>query len=218
MAVDEKTIERVSNFLDRDPSIRLNLDRRIISIRALAKYIIKKEKINQSIDSVIIAIHRYDLKNCEYIFDKAREIFSRTTTISTKSRLITISVTKDKELQEKLPLLFSIIQYNRGDVLRVIQADESIKIFIDEKNFEPIKNIFASDKILKIEKNLAEININLPIDAENVPGVLAVSAQELAMHGINVREALSCFPKLLWFVDENDLLAAYRVLYKLWQR
>jgi hypothetical protein len=54
-------------------------------------------------------------------------------------------------------------------------------------------------------------------DARAVPGVLAISALELAIHNINLLEAMSCFPEWLWFVDEKDLLKAYHVLHQLWQ-
>jgi hypothetical protein len=46
---------------------------------------------------------------------------------------------------------------------------------------------------------------------------MAISAHELAIHNINILEAMSCFPELLFIVDEKDLLKAYQVLYHLWQ-
>jgi len=217
MSSSDGVVEQVWKFLDQDPSIRINIMRKIMNIRALAKYIIREGKIDSTVDGVISAIRRYDTYGQEHIFEKAREIIRKTTTISTKSRLVNISVIKDNEIQEKLPHLFSIIRYNQGDVLRVIQADESIKVLIDEKNFESVKNIFSSDKILKIDRNLAEISVHMHPDARSIPGVISISAYELAIHKINVLEAMSCFPEWLWFVDESDLLKAYQVLYQLWQ-
>ena len=32
---------------------------------------------------------------------------------------------------------------------------------------------------------------------------------------INIEEFMSCFPEMLWFVNENDALKAYSVLYQL---
>jgi aspartokinase len=217
MPHNDGVAERVWKFLDQDPSIRMNIARKIMNIRALAMYIIQETKIDSSVDGVISAIRRYDVHGQERIFEKAREIIKKTSTISTKSRVVNISVIKDSDIQEKLPRLFSIIRYNQGDVLRVIQADESIKILIDEKNLESVKNIFSSDKILRIDQNLAEISVHMHPDARAVPGVLAISALELAIHNINLLEAMSCFPEWLWFVDEKDLLKAYHVLHQLWQ-
>ena len=77
------------------------------------------------------------------------------------------------------------------------------------KNLEKILNILPNDKILLIDENLAEINLHLDNDAKDTPGILAIITNELALNGISVVEVLSCFPELLWFVYQNDLLKAY---------
>jgi hypothetical protein len=59
------------------------------------------------------------------------------------------------------PRYSNIIHYNRGGVLRIIQADEAIKILVNEKNLEMVKGLFPNNKIIKIDRNLAEINMHL---------------------------------------------------------
>ena len=104
--------------------------------------------------------------------------------LSTKSRLANIAVIKDSEIQELLPKLFSIIQFNRGDVLRIIQADEAIKILVNEKNLEKVKDLLPKNKIIKVDQNLAELNIHLHPDAIKTPGLTAAISTELAMDSI----------------------------------
>jgi len=192
------------------------MSRGLINTSALARYIINEKKVGATLDAVSSAIRRYNLDHYDEIFTTGNKIVSLGA-ISTKSRLANIAVIKDAEIQELLPTLFSIIQYNRGDVLRIIQADEAIKILVDEKNLEKVKNLFPEDKIIKIDRNLAEINMHLHPEAVNTPGIIAVISNEFAMNDINVMETMSCVPEMLWFVKEKDILRAYNVLYQLCQ-
>ena len=218
MTNEANVVDIVWKFLDEHACIRMTMTCGIVNFRALARYIIEKRKLNVSIDAVMSALRRYDFGTPEQIFEKALAVTTKTTTISTKSPLANIALTKDHEVQKLLPKLFSLINYNQGDTLRIIQAEGSIKILIDEKNLKKIKSLFSEDKILRIDKNIAEINVHMHPDGIYIPGVLAIAANELAIHEINLLEAMSCFPEWLWFVDEKDILKAYNVLYNLWQK
>lgn len=208
-------VEKVWKIIDHNPSIKREMSRGLINNRALAKYIIQEKKVDATLDAVISAIRRYKLDTYDNLFENASKIIGHTV-ISTKSRLANIAVIKDAEIQKLLPQLFSMIHYNRGDVLRIIQADESIKILVDEKNLEKVTKLFPEEKIIKIDKNLAEINMHLHPKAVNTPGIIAVTSNELAMNGINVMETMSCVPEMLWFVKERDVIKAYQILYSLY--
>ncbi|KYK21533.1 hypothetical protein AYK24_08965 [Thermoplasmatales archaeon SG8-52-4] len=210
-------MHEVWKFLDNSPSIQREMSRGLINHSALARYIIEEKKVGANIDAVISAIRRYKVDHYEELFNTANSIICQSA-ISTKSKLANISIIKDTETQKMLPRLFDVINYNRGDVLRIIQADESIKILVNEKNLEKIKLLFSKDKVIKIDENLGEINMHLHPEAVNTPGIIAVVSNELAMNGINVMETISCVPELLWFVKEEDLLSAYNVFYQLCKR
>jgi len=205
---------RVWKELDNDTSIRRCMSRELINTTSLARYLIKNKKIDGTLDAVSSAIRRYNQDRYDEIFNTANKIVSFGE-ISTKSKLANIAVIKDAEVQELLPKLFSIIQFNRGDVLRIIQADEAIKILVNEKNLEKVKELFPKKKIIKIDRNLAEINMHLHPEAVKTPGIIAIISNELAMNNVNIMESMSCVPEMLWFVKEKDILKAYNILYQL---
>ena len=122
----------VWKMLDNSPSIRRCMSQGLINTTALAKYIIKEKKIDGTLDAVSSAIRRYKFDRYDEIFDTANKIVSFGE-LSSRSKLANIAVIKDAEIQELLPKIFSIIQYNRGDVLRIIQADEAIKKMAKER-------------------------------------------------------------------------------------
>jgi len=208
-------VKKVWKTIDNSPCIQRNMYRGLINSRALAKYIIKEKKIDATIDAVISAIRRYELNQYEELFTTAQNMIIQTVNLSTRSQLAGISLIKDTDTQKILPKLFNIIQYVRGDVLRIIQANESIKILIDEKNMENVLDLFSKDKIVTIDKELAEINMHIHPKMQITLGVLATITNELTINGINIVDAITCSPEMLWFVKEEDLLKAYNVLYQL---
>ena len=217
MARDTNISKKIWKILDRSPQITKNLNHNLINIRALAKYIIKEEKIDATLDSVISSIRRYEYDSSDNIFEKAYQLIHKTNAILTRSPLIEIAVVKDTEVQKKLSQLFSIIRYNAGEVLRIIQGDGAIKIIIDKKNLEKVKTLFLEQDIIDIEQDIGEISVHMHPEGGRTPGVLAILGNELALNGINVKEIMSCLPELMWFVDEKDIPKAYNVLYQLWK-
>jgi aspartokinase len=193
------------------------MDMGLINIRALADYIITEEKVDGTIDAVISALRRYEPDGHEEIYANAQKIIGKIISISTRSKIISISLVKDSKIQQLLPQLFSIIHYNRGDVLRIAQADESIKILIDGRNLEKIQKLIPKELIKGVEKNLAEINVHQHPDTIYTPGVIAIISNDLAMNNINIIETVSCFPEWIWIVEEKDLLTTYKVIYQLWR-
>jgi aspartokinase len=207
-------VHEVWKILDTSPSIQRDMSLGLINHSALARYIIEEKNVNANLDAVLSAIRRYEIDHSEDLINTANSIICHSS-ISTKSKLANLSIIKDTETQKLLPKLFNLINYNRGDVLRIIQAEESLKILVDEKNLEKVKHMFPKDKIINIDENLGEINIHLHPEAVNTPGIIAVISNELLMNGINIMETMSCVPELLWFVREKDLLNAYNVFYQL---
>lgn len=200
----------VQRLLDHDTAIKRDLTRGIINKRALAQYIQKQLNINGNLDAIMSAIRRYetDLTEEEH-FAKAGALI-KNAKISTKTGIAIIALVKEQEVQELLPKLFTVIHYARGEVLRIIQAEESIKIIVDEKNVSKVVNIFKKSAVLKIEHNLGELNMMLGPVSAKVPGVLGILDTELANNNVNIVETMSCVPEVLWFVNQKELLKAHQ--------
>lgn len=207
----------VWKFLDENPCIREVIKLDLVNTSALARYLLVNKKIDGSLDGVIIAIRRYELDKHDEIYSTAKNLFKKTINMSTKSNLAEISLVKDTEVQKILPQLFEFIHYVQGDVLRVTQANKSIRLLLDDKYFEKVKEIFPKEKIIAEEKDLGEINIFIHPEMQNTPGILAVLANELSISGVNIVEFMTCPPEMICVVRKDDLIKAYNVLYNLSQ-
>ena len=208
-------VQQVWRILDNSPSIRRDMGLGLINTSALARYLIKEKKVEGSLDAIIGAIRRYDHGKHEKIFSTAHELMGQTINIFTRRKVAEICLKKDDEVQQILPKLFDIIKYIQGDILRIMQANESIRLLIDEKNLENVKKIFPKDKVISTEKNLAEIDIYIHPDMQATPGILAVIANELAINAINIIEVMTCPQEMLFIVKGEDLLRSHDVLCKL---
>jgi len=205
--------KQVHEFIDKNINIRRALEQDIASTRKLGRYISEQLKIEQD-DAVISAIRRYEFKETQDIYERARKIV-KNTRISTKSDIVSIALEKDEESERFLPRIFEKINFSKGEVLRIIQAEESIKIVIDKKNFDKLEKVIPKNKIITVEKNLAEINLHLDKNAVTTPGIISVIFSELMINNINIMESMSCVPEMLLFVKEKDLLKSYSVLFNM---
>lgn len=208
-------VHLVWNILDKQPCIKRNMKKGLINTRALSRYLIKEYQIESNIDAVISAIRRYNIHTYKNIFSHSQKIIRKTVNLSTRSGLTEIALQKNIEVQREIPNLYKLIKYEYGEVLRILQANETIRILIDTKNLDDILSLFEKDKIISIQKNLAEINIYIHPEMEKTPGVISLISTELTINNINIIETMTCSPEILWFIEEKDLLKAYQTLHKL---
>jgi aspartokinase len=210
-------VQSVWKILDNEPSIRREMSRGLINTSALARYLITEKKVDATLDAVIAALRRYHLDRYDDLFTQASKILSQTINVSTKSNLVEFSLIKDTDVQRCLSELFKTISYIRGDTLRIMQANEAIRLLIDEKNIERVTTLFPKEKIITKETNLAEINIYIHPLTQKTPGILSILANELAMNGINIIDVMTCVPELIFIVKKEDFQKASAVILKICQ-
>lgn len=202
----------VQKFLDNDFIIRKCLIRNILSLRALARHIIKELELKENnMDAVISAIRRYKRTEKAESSDKIRKIFSRIK-VTTRSNIVDIRVQKNKANMENISKLNSAIDIEKGEIMRIIQAEQSITIIIDDKNLDKFNNIFSKRDIISLDRNLVEVNLQFTEEAQNVKGIVALVASSLNAEGINVVEIMSSAPELLIIVNKGDLIKMLNIV------
>lgn len=207
--------KEIWRYIDLDPNVRIGLLRGYINRRSLALYLIKQHRIDESINAVLSAIRRYEHKvPIKQGFNQALELIE-TATMSSKNGIVSISLERGEEVEKRLPELISTIGVAKHHVLRLIHANESLKLIIDKKNLDKVKKIIPENKIRKIEGNLAEVTVHMVEKTWTAPGVASILTTELFTHGVNIYEIMSCIPEIILFFKEDDLMKAYTVLHNL---
>ncbi len=204
--------EQVNALLDRDFMTRRCLFRDIISLRALSRHIIRalglKEK---NMDAVVSSIRRYKRAKKGRHEDTLKSAFSRIA-VKTRGDVADIRIPKSKKYVEKINTLNTLIDMEKGEVLRVIQAEQSITIILDDKNLSKFFGIFSKADCLSIDRNLVEINLQFSEDAQNTQGIVSLVASSFNAEGINIVEIMSSAPELLLILKKSDLLKALGVV------
>jgi len=204
--------EQVKSFLENDFIIRKCLFRNILSLRALSRHIIKELELKESnMDAVISAVRRYKSKEKESTDAKTKKLFSKVA-IKTKSNIVDIRVQKSKRSVENISRLNSIIDIEKGEIIRIIQAEQSITIIIDDKNLDKFNDIFGKKDVISLDKNLVEVNLQFTEEAQNVRGIVALVTSSLSAEGINIVEIMSSAPELLIIVKKEDLIKMLNVV------
>ena len=204
--------DKVNSFLDNDFIIRKCLFKNIVSMRALSRHIIKKLGLKEkNLDAVMSAIRRYKKIEKEERDEKLRMVFSKIA-VKTRSDIVDIRVQKNKRSTESISKLNSVVDIEKGEIIRVIQAEQSIAIIIDDKNLDKFHSIFNRADCISIDKRLVEVNLQFTEEAQNVRGIVALVTSSLNAEGINIVEIMSCAPELLIIVKKEDLLKVLNVV------
>jgi len=199
----------LQNFLNKYPDIRESRNRGLVNRRALAKYIIKQEKLDiNKFEALVTALRRFELKpESKEHLDIVKEI-----KISTKDKISIVYLEKSEEILKEIPKIVNLINLNKSETLKIVLGSLSIKLFIDEFNVKKIANIFSGKDIITTYKNISELNLIFPDNASKMKGVIAYITSELTINNINIVEIITGKPELIVYVNESDLLKAYETI------
>ncbi|GEM_PF-2993705 len=207
--------ERVKSYLDGDFVVKRCLSKNIVSFRALARHLIENLGMkDKNLHAVISAIRRYNKAGKDGSEKNLKKIFTKVS-VKTRSDIVDLRVSKNKRSVEAIGKLNSIVDIEKGEILRAIQAEQSITLIIDEKNLEKFNNIFNKNDLISLDKKLVEINLQFTQEAQDVQGIIALVSSSLNSEGINIVEIMSSAPELLVIVKKEDLLKALNVVDKL---
>ena len=208
--------KEIWKLIQNDVIIRRSLEKKIASYKKLAVYFMREYKISSSTDAIISAIRRYNEQMpLEAKYEKARKIIAKSGDIRITTNIVSIALEKKREVQELLEKVFSLVHYEKGELLIINQGEQSIKLILNKKNQEAVSTIFPKNAVLSIEENLAQINIQLDDEATKTPGIVSILSTELMLHDINFVETMSCVPEMLFFVDQKDVVKSYDIIFQL---
>ena len=207
--------EYVWKIIDTDIFVSKDLSRGVINVRSLANYIINTYKLDISFDSVISAIRRYP-KVAEKKHD-ITEVYTllKQAKIRTITKMAYISLKKNEEVTKKLGDALPQVNFEMGEVLRILEGAKLFKIIVDHKSFEKMYNLFGKKNVIEYDKNIGMIEITYADVLKKTPGVFRVISTELGQNDISIIDALIISNEHIIIVNEKDLLKAFEILYNL---
>ncbi|MBU0535957.1 MAG: ACT domain-containing protein [Nanoarchaeota archaeon] len=196
--LQEAIIEDIVNYASVAESIKPEVE------KALEKEV-KLSAIVMALRRVAETVRR---KAPQTKFDYNSEIFMKT-------QVCDIGVLKSPTFFSKLKHIYSIVDYERGDTLNIIQGNYEVSIISNEKYLDKIKKSLAGEKIVRADKELVIVGMIFPKEYVEHPGVIATITRKLAWNGVNILEVISTFKELNFVVGKNDATKAYNALQEL---
>lgn len=212
MSQESRSIaEEVKIHLDADPYLRNCLERGLLNIRAVARYLSKKMRKPDAEYAIINAIRRYPV-DLDARDELTIDDLLKNAKISLKNKVVDVQLVADPHIQKMFGKIIPHIKFEKGEIFRVFAGVESFKAILDEQNLEELSKVIPKSSIVKVQDQLAEITITGPPEMEKVPGGVAKISTLLAIHKINIFEMMYSYSDFVILVDEKDAVTAYQLL------
>ncbi len=198
-------------FLNKFPEVEFCYSEKLINRRSLARYLIKQDVADsKQFDALIAMLRRFDFRKT---VKQQREL--EINRINIKDRIAILEFEKSKELVKGLEKAISVIDYDKGDVLKIVVGTSTVKLFVDKGNEKKILEVVKSFKLSKKVEGLSEMSVIFSENASVSKGILSTVTREFSVNGIVLIELLTASPELLIYINEKDVVGAYNIFKRL---
>lgn len=196
--------------IERDGVVRNALARGIVNTRALARDIEIQAGGTASFDAILSAIRRYPI---ESFANERKRKGLKISKLSLRNKIVVLSLKNTNELQSSILKFMSEIRTSSGEVFRLVTNMDTASVTVDAGNLVRLESFVPDSRIIRRLDDLAEIIVEMPIEIETTPGILAEIITELSINDIVVRQLTTIGPgKVILLVDERDATRAFDAL------
>src|SRR3989338_8796703 len=144
----------VNKYIEGDPTIKVGLQRGLITSRILTKHIIEEEReFKGSFDDVRNAVRRYsDEKVPLFDFKNVYNAF-KGSHIDVKSKLACVEISRKVDIKEILKIVDELF-VNNEKCVRLLNNEKSFHLVALEDDANKIKRVVKSEDILSIKEGI----------------------------------------------------------------
>ena len=211
----------VKKIIKDKPFLEEALSQKLISYGNLAEQL--KSKIEEDLEkavkhsAIVMALRRHadELKATE---TKLAE-FDYSSEIVMKTNVCDFTLVKSPSLLAKIKQLYSLVDFNRGDILNIVLGNYEVSIIISEKYTDKLTKFLKGEKIINKELNLVSLTFRFTSgDFMHTPGVIFTVIRKLAWENINIYDVVSTKTELTLILSKKDSIKAYDTLHEFIER
>ncbi|KYK24462.1 hypothetical protein AYK24_06145 [Thermoplasmatales archaeon SG8-52-4] len=208
----------VQKLVDDKIYVLESMEKDIVSYASLAKHLQAdvEEELGKPVKkhAIEMALRRYK----DHIKKKTKTVsFNYSSDIVMKTKICDIAVVRSPNLLMKLRKLYDIVDFERGDILNIIQGISEVSIVTNERYKKILLDILNDEKILITEDNLVSLTMTFSMDFFYTPGIIFNIIRNVAWENINIYEIVSTNKELTFIIHKKDAMKGYRALEKLIQ-
>ena len=201
----------VENYIMQNASIKDCMKNDLINFSSLSRKIIKELGLKKrDFDAVLIACRRLQRKlRSEISSEKRIAEILKNSKLDIRTGIVVFIIEKDVYFDYLLDIEKEIKK--KMEVFHIIEGVNTLTIITSREFSDRIWKLFRN-KIIKENKELAELIIRAPTKIEKTPGVLSYLYSLFGEHNINIYETMSTWTDTLFIIDEKDLERAVKAL------
>src|SRR3989338_5400900 len=200
------------SYIAEHPSIKDALKKGMVNYRKLTRQIAKDLNLDlkKNFVAILIACRRYyrKIKDEAILEKKIRDILKQSK-VEVKNKIMAVVLEKNVYMDDLLNLEKEVKK--KQEDFRIIEGANAITIITTEEFLDQIQRLFKN-KILRENKQLAEITIKSPQEIESTSGVISYLYSLFGEHGINITETMSCWTDTIFVIKEEDVGKAMGIL------
>ena len=205
----------VSKYIEGDPTIKVGLQRGLISTRILTKHIIEEEKeFKGSFDDVRNAVRSYADEEVQLSNFKDVYLAFKDSHIDIKSKLAYIEIDRNSINKD----IFRVIRRfysNNEKFVRLLNNQKSFILITQEDEIDKFTQLIEKEKILSIKKDVSSVTIYLDPSVKHTPGIYFLMMGQISLNKINIYDVSSYESEFTIYIDQKDVVKVHQLLYDL---
>ena len=205
----------VSKYIEGDPTIKVGLQRGLISTRILTKHIIEEEKeFKGSFDDVRNAVRSYTEEGVPLSNFKDVYLAFKDSYIDIKSKLAYIEIDRNSINKD----IFRVIRRfysNNEKFVRLLNNEKSFILIAQEEDIDKFTQLIEKENILLIKKDISSVTIYLDPSVKHTPGIYFLMMGQISLNKINIYDLSSYKSEFTIYIDQKDVVKVHQLLYDL---
>jgi len=205
----------VQKYIEGDPTIKVGLQRGLISSRILTKHIIQEEReFKGSFDDVRNAVRKYsDEKVPLFDFKNAYNAF-RGSHIDVKSKLGFIEIKRNSNIKDTLNVIDKLFSKSEKFV-RILNNAKSFQLVASEEDIDKVSKLIKPEDMVSTKKEISIVTVYLDPSVKYTPGIYFLIMGQISMNQINIFDVSSYESEFSIYVDEKDGSRVHLLLHDL---
>lgn len=180
---------QVERIMETDPVIKKGLQRGIINVRALARFLLETEGIDTTPDAILGIIRRYPVSDGKSSgLDQALGECG----LSLRNKIADVEVEYHQETMNRILQFASTLRSSKPENVKlsmelvVVGGLWFIRLVSDQRAIEELVKILQPEEIKRYSTDLAEISFRLPPGCHDTRGMTAKLTTEMLLNDIGL--------------------------------
>lgn len=211
-----KIADVVEELVRRSPFTTEALAEGLVNVSALARTLQPdvEKALGKTVKmgAIVMAIKRMPVGELTHEDRRLRTFFQKLSDISVRTNLLDYTFRNSDTLLERQAELLDLIRQSPQLFYTFSQGVSETTIIVEDIIEQRLESIFAGEKLLDKEQDLASVTLMLPVENRSLFGLYYYILKDLAWYGINLVELISTSNEFTIIVHQSDLDQAFSVL------